>query len=111
MTITVKLPSGQEAQVTETVTLRLSSGEQVKAEGMPLRELAQKDWGNIVDDVNSLSTSAMKLWPGYGGGPRCLEIKLPSAHRIVICLPGTGPTFPEPPAPGDRPMAAASEGR
>jgi hypothetical protein len=56
MAMTVKLPRG-EAQVTESVTLRLPSGAQVTAENMSVREAAHKDWETVVDLIDSLSAS------------------------------------------------------
>ena len=50
----VKLPSGEDAQVIEAVTLRLSSGAEVTAEGVPVEVLARgaSDWIKIGFEIS-----------------------------------------------------------
>ena len=92
MAMTVKLPGGEEAQVTEATTLRLSSGAQVTVENMPARQVAEKNWGNIVNLIDRLSSDVSG---GGLNGLHCIEIHLPGGNTLKICFPGgTGPTFP-----------------
>lgn len=99
MTMTVRLPGGEEAQVTEATTLRLSSGAQVTVENMPARQVAEKNWGNVVNLIDRLSTDRIDLSGRGLNGLRCIYITMPNGSTLKICFPGgTGPTFPVPPS-------------